>query len=620
MKELDYKKLGLKCGLEIHQQIDTHKLFCNCPSEIRDDVPDIKVKRKLRAVIGENGQVDAAAAFTAGANKIFVYEGYTDSTCPIEFDEEPPRVMNSDALNMVIQSSKLLNCSIVDEVQVMRKIVVDGSNTSGFQRTSLVGRHGSLRTEYGNVGIPDISVEEDSAKIANRDEESDETRYNLSRLGIPLIEIGTAPDITSPEMAKFVAAELGMILRSTGKVKRGLGTIRQDLNVSIVGGDRIEIKGAQDLRMIPKWTEMEVIRQINLIEIKDLLNKKKAKVLKTKHDLTSIFEKTSCKIISSALKKEGIVQGIKLSKFAGYIGTEVQPGRRLGTEFSDYAKKSAGVKGLIHSDEDIKKYDLTPKEVEAVKSELKCGEDDAYIMVAALPDKVNIALNAIISRAEMSLLCVPREVRKSNPDGTTSFMRPMPGAARMYPETDCVPIPTKDLLKDLKLPELISDKAKRYQEKYSLNKEFADQCAKLDFEGFGDKISNFDELMSFFSNISPSFVAQTILNTPKEVKKRFKLEFKPENNKDILLLLEKVDGEEITKEALIDILPNVIEGKAIDYSKYKPVDDSIIEKKVKEIIDKNKGAPFGALMGKAMAEFRGKVDGKKISELLKKLS
>ncbi len=620
--KLDYKKLGLKCGLEIHQQLDTKKLFMNTDSIIRDDTPDFEIRRKLRAVIGESGEVDEAASFAANANKTFIYQGYTDSISAIECDEEPPRVMNVDALNIVLQISSMLQATIVDEVQIMRKTVVDGSNTSGFQRTALVGRNASMKSKYGHIGIPMISIEEDAAKIVSRDETTNTITYNLSRLGIPLIEIGTDPDITTPEMAKDVAAQLGMILRSTGRVKRGLGTIRQDLNVSITGGARVEIKGAQDLKMLPKWTEYEVLRQINLLQIRDDLKKQKISITKKQIkpiDLTTIFLKTKSKIISQALASDGVVYGIKLSGFAGFIGLEVQPGRRLGTEFSDYGKASAGVKGLIHSDEDLhKKYSFTDTEILSVRKKLGCKKNDAFVLVASSKEKVLLALDAIAMRAEIACKEIPKEVRKTNPDGTTSFMRPMPGAARMYPETDCVPIPTHELTKEIIIPELITDKAKRYEKEFRLSADLAMLCAKFDFNVLHNSFVSFDIVVNTFKNCAPSFLAQTIVNTPKEIKKRFGIEFAQEHFKDVFVLLQKVNDNEISKDALIELLPKMIKGGPIDYSKYKPIDEAIIEKKIIEILKKHKGATFGALMGIAMKEFRGKVDGKKISEFLKK--
>ena len=334
---LDYSQLGLKAGLEIHQQVAAgSKLFCSCPDEIRDDKPDILIKRRLRASAGEAGEVDVAAAYEQLRGKHFIYQGYNDTVCAVELDEEPIHDMSREALDVTLQVSLLLHAKPLDRVLVMRKTVVDGSNTSGFQRTALVARNGNIDLLSGKVGITSICLEEDSAKIAERTAEYD--MYNLSRLGIPLVEIATEPDIKTPEQLKEVAEHLGMILRSTRKVKRGLGTIRQDVNVSIKEGARVEIKGAQELKLLPKLVEYEVERQKNLVEIAKELKKSKAAVAEKIIDITAVFRNIESKMIKNVLSKNGLVKAVKLKNFKGVIGREIQPDHRLGTEFSDYAK------------------------------------------------------------------------------------------------------------------------------------------------------------------------------------------------------------------------------------------------------------------------------------------
>src|SRR3989344_4463932 len=260
-KELDYKKLKFKSGLEIHQQIDTEKLFCKCPSILRSDEPDFIITRRLHAVAGESGEVDIAAQYQSSLKKEFVYRFYKDNNCLIELDEEPPHEINQEALKIALQISLLLNCKIIPITQIMRKTVIDGSNTSGFQRTALIAYGGFVETTFGKVGIDTICLEEDSARKVR--EEGNKVYYNLDRLGVPLIEIATAPDIKSPEQAKETALHIGEILRSC-KVKRGIGTIRQDVNVSIRGENRVELKGVQDMKMFVKIIENEVLRQKKL--------------------------------------------------------------------------------------------------------------------------------------------------------------------------------------------------------------------------------------------------------------------------------------------------------------------------------------------------------------------
>ncbi len=266
-EELDYNKLKFKAGLEIHQQLDTKKLFCNCPSLLRQDEPDFIIKRKLHAVAGEAGEIDIAAKHEALKEREFIYQGY-DTTCLVELDEEPPHEINREALKIALQIAIFLHAKIMPITQIMRKTVVDGSNTSGFQRTIMIARDGWIETEQGKVGIDAIYLEEDAARLVQKEKEK--TVYRLDRLGIPLVEISTSPDIKSPEQVKEVALHIGNILRSC-KVKRGIGTIRQDLNLSIKGGNRVEIKGFQDLKMMLKTLDNEIKRELEVLEKKKLV-------------------------------------------------------------------------------------------------------------------------------------------------------------------------------------------------------------------------------------------------------------------------------------------------------------------------------------------------------------
>ncbi|HLC53663.1 MAG TPA: Glu-tRNA(Gln) amidotransferase subunit GatE, partial [Candidatus Nanoarchaeia archaeon] len=255
---MDYLKIGLKAGLEIHQQLDTGKLFCACPGYLRNEEPDFKVMRKLHAVAGESGEVDTAVAHEATLGRTFYYQGYNDTTCLIELDEEPPRLINEQALGEALKIALLLNCEIYPVTQIMRKTVIDGSNTSGFQRTVLLAHDGFVETSFGKVKIDTLCLEEDSARIIEKDEKS--ATYRLDRLGIPLVEIATAPVLDTPEKIKETALKLGEIIRAC-KVKRGIGTIRQDLNISIKGHERVEVKGFQEPGMMIDTVKKEIERQ-----------------------------------------------------------------------------------------------------------------------------------------------------------------------------------------------------------------------------------------------------------------------------------------------------------------------------------------------------------------------
>ncbi|MBD3361245.1 Glu-tRNA(Gln) amidotransferase subunit GatE [Candidatus Woesearchaeota archaeon] len=608
--KLNYKQLGFKCGIEIHQQISGHKLFCPCPAELRDDEPHYTIKRNLRAVAGESGQIDVAAREEMGKKKDFYYQGHYNTNCLIELDEMPPNPMNKEALHTVLQICKILNSRIVDGVQTMRKTVVDGSNTSGFQRTALIGTDGVLELTSTKIGIPTIILEEDACR--NILEQNDKVIWGLDRLGIPLIEIGTTPEIRTPEEAREAAEKLGMLIRSTGKAKRGLGTIRQDINVSIKKGTRVEIKGAQELKTIPKLIENEVIRQINLVEISEELQKRRIKELREYKisDVTNLVKHCDSKIIKNAVKNKNKILGVRLLGFNGLIGKEVQEKRRLGTEFSERAKIIAGVGGIFHSDE-LPAYGITLREVEILYKDMQCSDNDAFVLVADKQKKAEKALNAVVERANQAISGVPKEVRKANKDNTSSYERPMPGASRMYPETDVPPLRiSKQMLDAIEIPELIEDKAVKY-EKMGLSSDLAKLVAK------SPKNSLFEKFVSEYPSIKPSFIAEVIMTMDRMIKRQFDIAINP-TEKDYDTLFSGLTEGKIAKENVIEILK---ENKPVEQimSKYMMMSDDELESKIKEIVEKNKDLPFNALIGVVMKKLRGKASGKKISEMLKKM-
>ena len=603
---MDYKELGLKCGLEIHQQLEGKKLFCQCPTIIRDDEPDFVIQRKLRASAGEAGTIDIAAQQEQLKGKNFVYQGYRDTTCLVEADCEPPHEINQDALYTARQLCKLVEAEVFPIVQVMRKTIVDGSNTSGFQRTALIAKDGTIQTSTGKVRITNVSVEEDSCKIVS--ENADEKVYSLDRLGIPLIEIGTAPDITSPEQCQETAKKIGMLLRSLPGVKRGLGTIRQDVNVSIKGGARIEIKGAQDLRQLPLLVELEVKRQKELLKIKEELKKVKLPSLNIV-DVTPLFTISGANLIKNTLAKKGKVLAVKLPGFAGFIGREVQPERRLGTEFSYWAKVRAGVGGIFHSDE-LPRYGISEREVLEVKAKLGCEQKDAFILVADGEIKARKALEAVYDRALETLKSIPAEVRKANADGTTSYLRPIPGAARMYPETD-VPL-IKPNLSNIELPETLEEKMVRFQKDFGLSKDLAEFAAK------SDKLVLFEELVEKYPSVKPAFIAETLISTPLDIKRQFHHDpdkLTEDNFRDVFRYLK--EGK-IHKDIVLDVLIDMITDK-FDIKRYATLGTEEIHKELLKIVAENKGAPLSALMGQAMKRLAGKASGQFISEQLRKI-
>lgn len=626
--KVDYKEIGLKVGLEIHQQLDTSaKLFCNCKPELFKDEPSITFLRKLRPTQSELGQIDPAAFFEFQKGVKILYEADRTTACLVEMDEEPPHPLNMEAVKTVLTVALMMDAQPVDEIHVMRKIVIDGSNTTGFQRTCVVAMNGKVIVGEKTVPIEHISLEEDAARKMG-EEERNVLRYRIDRLGIPLIEIATAPVIKSPEEAGEVALAIGRILRATEKVKRGLGTIRQDLNISISKGALVEVKGVQELELVSLAVEYEVQRQLNLLAVREELEKRVAKqedLAEKFVDVTDIFEQTKSKVIRKALEKKQRVLAVVLPKFNGLLKCELLPDFRLGTEMADRARFWGRVGGIFHTDE-MPAYGISMEEIEKLRATLKTREDDAVVFVADEPANAVDALKAVVERAREAILGVPPETRVATPQGTTRYMRPRPGAARMYPETDIPPVQvTKEMLEDVKsrLPELPEQKLNRIMKEYGLNQKLAKQLLDSEY-------AELFEAVVKESGVSPTTVAAFLTESLKALK-RDGVEVAKLTGEQLREVFRMVGSGELAKEALNDLVTWLCkhEGKtvqeAVENLGFKMLSESELEKIVERVVEANRslveerGAnAFGALMGLVMREVRGKGSAELVSRILRK--
>jgi glutamyl-tRNA(Gln) amidotransferase subunit E len=613
--DYDYDDLGLVAGLEIHQQLDTDtKLFCDCPTTLREPGESTRrFTRYLHPTKSELGEIDEAALEESQVDREFEYLSY-DSTCLVEEDDEPPHRVCEEAMDTTLEIGSLLDASPVDQVQVMRKIVVDGSNTSGFQRSMLVARDGEIDTEYGAVGIEDLMLEEESAQRVEETESG--VCYSLDRLGIPLVEIGTRPDISSPAQAREAAERIGMLLRSTGKVKRGLGTIRQDVNVSIAKGARVELKGVQSLDDIDDIVKNEVGRQVELLDIADELREREAAV-HDPVDVTTVFEDTDSGVIGGALSSGGKAMAVRLEGFDGLVGREIQPDRRLGTELADHAGRH-GAGGIFHTDE-LPAYDVTEAEVEALRDAVDAEDGDAVALVADDPETADLAIEAVAERADTAIEGVPEETRNARQDCTTEYLRPLPGAARMYPETDVPPVEPEP--GEIETPELLTEKVDRYVEAYDLDSGLAEQVA------YGERWPLFEDVVE--DGVDPTLAAGTLESTLTELRR----DDVPVANltephlRDTLAL---VDGGEVPREGLEDLLtalaenPDLTAKEAVDQEDLGGVGEDEVREAVVEVVERNAeqvekegmGA-FSGLMGECMGALRGKADGDTVSDVLR---
>jgi glutamyl-tRNA(Gln) amidotransferase subunit E len=622
-----YSKIGLKAGLEIHQQLDTReKLFCSCEPKLFKEEPEFTFLRRLRPTQSELGQVDSAALFEFQKETRILYEANNESVCLVEMDEEPPHDLNREAVEICLIASLMMKAKPVDEIHVMRKTVIDGSNTTGFQRTCVVALNGEIDIKGKKVPIQQVSLEEDAARKTGKNGQL--IRYRIDRLGIPLIEVTTAPVIYSPEEAEETAFAIGRILRATRRVRRGLGTIRQDVNVSIRDGALIEIKGVQELGLISQVIENEAQRQLSLLEIREELKKRgvtEADINEDFVDVTPVFKNTKCKVLAKATKRNKPVLAVRLSGFAGLLKKELAPGMRLGSELAGIARFWGRVGGIFHTDE-MPAYGVTVEELNQLGKLLKKEPMDVVVFVADKLENATDALKAVTERTRVALKGVPEETRAANPDGTTKYMRPRPGAARMYPETDVPPIQvTKEYVDELssRLPELPEQLMKRLMKEYKLNPKLAKQI--LDSEYL-----DLFESLAVETKVSSTVIAVALTETLKALRRegenveavtdeQFREMFRligsgktaKESIPEILTWLSSHE-ETSAKEALKSLGLGMMSRKELEDLVY-----NVIEKN-SEFIELRGKAAFGPLMGIIMKKARGRVKAKLVSAILKK--
>jgi len=624
---LDYEALELKVGLEIHRQLDTrHKLFCSCPTRLAKDKVDLSFLRRLRPTASELWEVDPAALFEFKKGYSIRYDAEEGSTCLVEMDEEPPHEINREAVETVLQIALLTNAEPVDEVHVMRKIVIDGSNTCGFQRTCIIALGGWIEADGKRIPIQTICLEEDAARKAGFGE-GRTVVYRLDRLGIPLVEIATAPVIRSPKEAEKVALTIGRILKATGKVKRGIGSIRQDLNISIRDGALTEIKGVQELALISKVVENEVKRQLSLLKLRDEMASKGLTLQSFSDlkpvDVSEVFSDTKSTIVRKALKAGGAALALKLPGMAGLLKYELCPGLRFGMELADRAKFYGRVGGIFHTDE-LPAYGISQSEVEALKAKLGLKESDAAVLVADRLENAEDALKAVLERVREALQGVPEETRMAMPDGTTRYMRPRPGAARLYPETDIPSMPiTPEKLEELRqsLPPMPEQVVASLMESYKVNRKLAEQLADSDY------LQLFEEAVK--AGVQPSFAAAALTETMKSLERRGVPVEKLEDSQ--ILEVFRLIGSGVTAKENFPLLieeaaktgepaSRLVEKLGLKMMSAEEV-EALVEKHVEAQREQLKalgGRAFGQLMKLVMAEARGKADPALVSSIAKR--
>ncbi len=624
MSELKIDDIGLKVGLEIHQQLSTNKkLFCNCFPAETDEFTS-KFSRKLRASKSELGEYDPAALFESTKSKTMVYYTNPGSSCLVERDEEPPHELDLDAKNIAVLISCVLNSNIFGEIYPMRKIVIDGSNTSGFQRTLLVSQGGYIEVNGKKVGVQSICLEEDAAKLLKDKENVRE--FSLDRLGIPLVEIALEPVSSSPSEIRKIALSLGRLLRTTRKVTRGLGSIRQDVNVSVNNSGVVEVKGVQQLDQLEKVVEYEAKRQHGLLKIAQKIKQKQLEKISRQndvYDVINLLKSCKSKIIQKAINDGASIHAIKIKNFAGMLSYSPYEGIRLGKELGQLVR-FFGIGGIFHLDE-LPNYGIEKLDIEKIKEQLSISQNDSFIIIAGKGSKIDFAIDSIINRIEDAKNGVPAETRLATQSGETVFLRPRPGASRMYPETDIFPVKvTKEEIEFAKknIPKSWHESLADLQKNYQLNPQLAEQIFDSNYLDLFEKICS-DKLNS------PNFVASILCSTITNLERQG-LDSTLLKTEEILKSFDLLIKEKITKESMEIIFEKIMAGEAssveeaIQKGKVGMIDDKELEKICETIIKENQSIidgqglhSIGALMGLTMKMVRGKASGEKVNQLLK---
>ena len=676
-KDTVFEDLGVRVGLEIHQQLATgRKLFCRCPPAEPQEHP-IMFRRALRSSTGEVGGHDPAALFEEAKAKVITYYAHPASSCLVEQDEEPPHALDERAKKTALVIAAALKSRTYTEIHAMRKTVVDGSNTTGFQRTMLVSQGGSFDVQVSDegleissnpkdadtannphtntkkrkkiIGIQSICLEEDAAKIleAESSVDIDTKGYGLERLGVPLVEIATEPfEVKHTGQVREVALSLGRILRSTRMVTRGLGSIRQDVNVSIKGSSSVvEVKGVQQLDQLGDVVKYEALRQHGLLAISNTLQGSKWNhdASQDRADVSDIlFDASESKIIQKAQMQNLRIMAVAFRRVRGIFGYEPHKNVRLGKEIAELVKRF-GVGGIFHTDE-LPAYGITEQDVAGVHGILGTDPDrDAFIMLAAPAEKIHTIIDQAVARVDqIASHGIPADTRLAMADGTTAFLRPRPGAARMYPETDVptITVSNNDLDAAVSaVPKPWDAAISELQSTYGINAQLAEQLWDSQY------LEIFEEIAADMNNkgvnnhnnktedtpaVSPLFVASTLCSTITSLERQKGLDASLLNYDMIRDTFGLLSSGKIVKESVVIIFESImssksrtvkeaIESASMTQSMTKDDLRSFIDQIIKEnmeMIANQKERAAGPLMGKVMKQLRGKAPGSMISALV----
>jgi glutamyl-tRNA(Gln) amidotransferase subunit E len=626
LKERDYLEIGFKSGLEIHQQLKTQKkLFCRCPAGEYYEDYDAEVLRHMRPTLSELGEYDGTALMEFKTRKEIVYQLNNRNVCTYEMDDNPPFELNQEALDIALEMTILLNCNIVGELHIARKQYLDGSIPAGFQRTTILGTDGWIPYKERRINIRQLGLEEDACREVS--DRGHRRVYKTDRLSIPLIETVTYPDMRAPWEVAEVGELLRELARSTGKVRTGIGRARQDVNVSVEGGTRVEIKGVYRIPYIPRLTHFEALRQVNLLELRTELHKRgltKDSLKAASADVTGILKNANFQPIRRALERDWLVMAVGLSEFKGLLGFPLQPGRDFAGEIADRVRVIAcldELPNILHNE--MADNPVTSAEWRKIGSALAAKKNEAIVLVWGEHKDVETAVGEIVIRAREAAVGIPNETRQAFPSGLNGFERILPGADRMYPDTDMPPVPLADERIESAKKRLPSTPWQRraYYRRLGLSSEIIENLVT------DERAVLFQRIVETLA-LKPTLVAVVLSQTLKYLKRKG---FPASRLSDDALvdLFRRFSHGEFAREAF----PLILQLMATDEQdageiirrlalfKFRDEDIREIVRQVVRIhLQLEPGDPvkkFRYLMGVLMSELRGRMPGEKVASILK---
>jgi glutamyl-tRNA(Gln) amidotransferase subunit E len=619
MTDADYAAVGFRSGLEIHQQLLTEKkLFCRCPAGRYSDKYDAEILRHMRPTLSELGEYDGTALMEFKTKKEIIYRINRETVCTYEMDDTPPFMIDEPALDHALGVAMLYGLALVDELHIARKQYLDGSIPTGFQRTTIVGVNGSIPYKDRRISIVQLGLEEDACREVS--DVGHRRTYLTDRLGMPLIETVTGPDMRMPQEVAEVAQILRRLVRSTGNVRTGIGAAREDVNVSVRGGTRVEIKGVPRIPRIPLLTYHEAMRQWNLLRLREELHRRgiTPETFKAETgDVTRILQKTSYHPVRDALDAGLVAAAVVLRGFQDLLNWQTQTNTRFSREIADRVRVVAcltKLPNIVHSDSSSET--LSSPKWEAVRKAVKATADDTVVVVWGSPEDVKTGAQEIAIRAREATVGVPSETRQALRDGTNGFERILPGPDRMYPDTDLPPKKvTEERLEQIRrgLPVPIWTRETWHRE-LGLPADIVEPLAV-------SRLAGFYEILVKDWKVDPVAAAVALVQYPKRLKKKG-LETSRLDESALRPIFALFRDRKVSRDGVLALMESAARGEpAPAPGEVRPASEVEIRAQVTAsaaVLDTmkvhNPDKRAHVLMGLVMTALRGRVEGAAVVE------